>query len=185
MIVEEEGFFHRISKMFVFFPALWWQELKSASPCHGSFTTCKCAAGYALMSSLTHLHSSLYPLPYILLQIRLFCSIMESLLCLTVNCMFGRSLVFKFSLFACPQFHSDVLCFSVVTSVYLLLCLIFHSSHYISRKLVLFEVLPLCCGPYLFCLLRISDHSLYKNQMLGHISSLAKAGSQNYDHTGV
>lgn len=73
------------------------------------------------------------------------------------------------------SFIADVLCISAVTSVYLLLHWIFHSSQYILGKLVLFGVSPLCSGQYLFGLLRISDHSLYKNQMLGHIS---KATSQ-------
>lgn len=80
-------------------------------------------------------------------------------------------------------FTADVLCISVVTSAYLLLHWIFYSSHYISGKLVLFGISPPCSGQYLFGLLRISDHSLSKNQMLGHISSLAKATSQKYDHT--
>lgn len=185
VIAEEEAFFHRTSKMFVFFQ-LFDGELKSAPSCHGSLTTCKCAAGYALMSSHAHLHSPVYPLPSILLQkVRLFSYIMESPVFLTVNCIFGRWWFFRFSLFACPQFHSDVLCISLLTSIYLLLRLISRSSHSVLGKLVLFGVLPLCSGQYLFGLLRISYHSLYKNQMLGYLSSLAKAGRQKYDHTGV
>lgn len=80
-------------------------------------------------------------------------------------------------------FTADVLYISAVTSAYLLLHWISYSSHYISGKLVLFGISPPCSGQYLFGLLRIPDHSLYKNQMLGHVSSLAKATSQKYDHT--
>lgn len=134
------------------------------------------------MSSHTHFLSHLPSPCYVSLQIRLSFYSMEASLCLTVNHVFGYPDFSNYPFLPVLSFITLVFFISIVTSIYLLLHQIFYSSHSISRKLILFRVSPLHSEQYLFGWLRISDHSLYKKQMLGHISSLAKVASQKHAH---
>lgn len=178
-VAEEDGFCTPFLKCLLSFQLFGKVGIKECTILP-LLMTCRCSAGYG---SHSHFLSQLHSLHYTSLQkIRLSFYIMDPSLCLTVNCIFGCPNFLNYPFLPVLSLIAHVFFISIVTSVYLLLHQIFHSSHFISGKLVLFRVSPQRSGQYLFGLLRIYDHSLYKNHMLGHISSLAKVASQKHIH---